>query len=112
MILAILYNVRTRALHRHPPFLEMWEWLWWAGLITFSLILIESLFVFDLFLVLLTEIIGLGTLVCIRFIRFPPILNAYTARLARERYFTKQKFTDPEATIKRRPARQPRRRRR
>ena len=112
VILAILYNVRTRALHRHPPFLEMWEWLWWAGLITFSLILIESLFVFDLFLVLLTEIIGLGTLVYIRFIRFPPLLNAYTARLARERYFTKQKFTDPEATIKRRPARQPRRRRR
>jgi hypothetical protein len=112
VILAILYNVRTRALHRHPPFLEMWEWLWWAGLITFSLILIESLFVFDLFLVLLTEIIGLGTLVWIRFIRFPPLLNAYQARLARERYFTKQKFTDPEATIKRRPARQPRRRRR
>jgi hypothetical protein len=112
VVLVILYNVRTRALHRHAVYLEMWEWLWWTGLITFSLVIIESLFVFDLFLVLLTEIIGLGTLVYIRFIRFPPLLNAYTARLARERYFTKQKFTDPEATIKRRPARQPRRRRR
>jgi hypothetical protein len=102
VILAILYNVRTRALHRHPPFLEMWEWIWWAGLITFSLILVESLFVFDLFLVLLTEAIGLATLVWIRFIRVPPMLEAYQARLAKERYFTRQRFSDPEATIKRR----------
>ena len=48
IVLTVLYNVRTRALHRHAVYLEMWEWLWWAGLITFSLILIESLFVFDL----------------------------------------------------------------
>ena len=102
VILAILYNLRTRALHRHPPFLEMWEWIWWAGLITFSLILVELLFVFDLFLVLLTEAIGLATLVWIRFIRFPPMLEAYQARLAKERYFTRQRFSDPEATIKRR----------
>jgi hypothetical protein len=112
VILAILYNLRTRALHRHPPFLEMWEWIWWAGLITFSLILVESLFVFDLFLVLLTEIIGLATMVWIRFIRFPPILDAYQARLAKERYFTKQKFSDPETTIKRRGGRRSQRRRR
>jgi hypothetical protein len=112
VILAILYNVRTRALHRHQIFLDMWEWIWWTGLITFSLIVVESLFVFDLFLVLLTEAIGLATLVWIRFIRFPPMLEAYQARLARERYFTKQKFSDPEATIKRRPSRRTQRRRR
>jgi hypothetical protein len=47
VVLVILYNVRTRALHRHAVYLEMWEWLWWTGLITFSLIIIESLFVFD-----------------------------------------------------------------
>ena len=47
IVLTVLYNVRTRALHRHAIYLEMWEWLWWTGLITFSLILIESLFVFD-----------------------------------------------------------------
>ena len=79
-MLTILYNVRTRALHRHPPYLEMWEWLWWTGLITFSLLIIESLFVFDYFIVLLTEIIGIGTLVWIRFLRFPPILAAHEAR--------------------------------
>ena len=40
--------------------------------------------------------IGLGTLAWIRFIRFPPFLAAYEARLAKERYFTKQKFADPD----------------
>ena len=73
-----------------------------AGLITFTLIVIESLFVFDYILVLATEIIGLGTLVWIRFRRFPPDLAAYEQRLARERYFTKQKYADPEATIRKR----------
>ena len=52
------------------------------GLITFSLLIIEAIFVFDFILVLATEIIGLGTLVWIRFIRFPPILRAHEQRLA------------------------------
>ena len=112
VVLGILYSVRTRALRKHPPYLEMWEWLWWTGLITFSLLIIESLFVFDLFLVLVTEAIGIGTLVWIRFRRFPPILAAHEARLARERYFSKQKFADPEATIRRRGSRRTQRRRR
>jgi hypothetical protein len=110
--LAILYTIRTRALHRHVPFLEMWEWLWWTGLITFSLLIIESLFVFDLFLVLITEIIGLAALVWIRFLRFPPMLEAYQARLARERYYTRARPADPESTIKRRTGRGNKRRRR
>ena len=49
-----------------------------------------------------TEVIGIGTLVWIRFRRFPPILAAHEQRLARERYYSKQKFADPEATIRRR----------
>ncbi len=102
VVLLILYNVRTRALHRHPPFADMWEWLWWTGLITFGLVIVGSLFVFDFFIVLLTELIGIGTLVWIRFRRFPPILAAHEARLARERYYTKQKFADPGATIRKR----------
>jgi hypothetical protein len=103
VVLLVLYNVRTRALHRHQPYVDMWEWLWWTGLITFSLLMIEAVFVFDFFIVLLTEFIGIGTLVWIRFRRFPPILAAHEARLARERYYTKQKFADPEATIRKRP---------
>src|SRR5688572_32803448 len=83
----------------------MWEWLWWTGLITFGLLMIEALFVFDFILVLATAIIGLGTLVWIRFFRFPPILRAHAQRLARQRYYTKQKFADPEATIRRRGGR-------
>ena len=113
VVLTVLYNVRTRALHRHPPYLEMLEWLWWTGLITFSLIIIESLFVFDFFLVLTTLIIGVGTLVWIRFIRFPPFFAAYETRLAKERYYSKQKYATPDATIKKRsPGRQQRQRRR
>ena len=111
VVVAVLYNVRTRALHRHVVYVDMWEWLWWTGLITFSLLLVESLFIFDFFIVLLTEIIGIGTLIWIRFVRFPPILRAYEARLARERYFTKQKFADPETTIRRRGGRRQQRRR-
>jgi hypothetical protein len=102
VVLVVLYWVRTRALHRHPPYTEMWEWLWWTGLITFSLIIVEAVFVFDFFLVLTTEIIGIGALVWIRFVRFPPMLHAYESKLARERYYTKQKFAEPEATIRRR----------
>jgi hypothetical protein len=90
----------------------MWEWMWWTGLITFSLLIIESLFVFDFFLVLATEVIGIGALVWIRYRRFPPILAAHETRLARERYYSKQKFADPEATIRRRGGRRSQRRRR
>ena len=113
IVLMVLYRVRTRALLRHQPYVDMWEWLWWTGLITFSLLIIEAIFIFDFILVLATEIIGLGTLVWIRFMRFPPILRAHEQRLARQRYYTKQKFADPEATIRRRggPRRQRRRRR-
>ena len=102
VVLTVLYNVRTRALHRHPPYLEMWEWLWWTGLITFSLLIIESLFVFDFFLVLTTEIIGIGTMVWIRFLRFPPFFAAYETRLATRALLLRQKFADPDATIKKR----------
>ncbi len=111
VVLIVLYNVRTRALHRHMVYVDLWEWLWWTGLITFSLLLVESLFVFDYFIVLLTQVIGIGTMIWIRFFRFPPILRAYESRLARERYFTKQKFADPEATIRRRGGRRQQRRR-
>ncbi len=104
-VLLVLYYVRTKALHKHQPYVDLWEWMWWTGLITFSLLIIEALFVFDFFIVLLTQIIGLATLVWIRFLRFPPILRAHEQRLARERYFTKQKFADPEATIRRRGGR-------
>jgi hypothetical protein len=109
--LVVLYNVRTRRLHRHPPYLDLWEWLLWTGIITFSLLLIGSIFVFHFVLVLLTAVIGIGTLIWIRFRRFPPILAAYEHRLARQRYLSRTKFTRPEATIKAKGGRRSRRRR-
>ena len=112
VVLGVMYAVRTRALHKHPPYVDLWEWLWWAGLITFSLVIVMALFVFDFILVLLTIVVGVGAMVWIRFFRFPPILRAHEQRLARERYFTRQKFADPEATIRRRGGRRQQRRRR
>jgi hypothetical protein len=111
VLVVILYNVRTRQLHRHPPYLDLYEWLLWTGLITFSLLLIESVFVFDFFLVLTTIAIGLGTLVWVRFRRFPPILAGYEHKLARERYFSRTRFARPEATIRPKLGRRSRRRR-
>jgi len=105
-----LYNVRTRQLHRHPPYLDLYEWLLWTGVITFFLLVMYGLFVFDFLFVLLTELIGLGTLVWIRFVRFPPILAGYERQLARQRYFSRQRFTRPESTIRTKPARRRRRR--
>jgi hypothetical protein len=103
--LVILYNVRTRALRHHPPYLELYEWLLWSGLIMFSLLIVFSLFVWDFIFVLLTMIGGSAILLWIRFYRFPPLFEAYARKLARERYFTRSKFAHPEATIRTKSAR-------
>jgi hypothetical protein len=98
--LLILYAIRTRRLHRHPPYLDLWEWLLWSGLITFSLLVVEAVFAFDFFLVLATLIIGLATLAWVRFRKFPPVLAGYERSLARQRYYSREKFAKPEATIR------------
>jgi hypothetical protein len=108
--LIVLYNLRTRRLHRHQPFLDLWEWLLWTGLITFSLLIVGSIFRFDFFLVVATAVIGLAALVWVRFRRFPPILAGYERGLARQRYYSRTKYVRPETTI--RPKAQRRRRRR
>jgi hypothetical protein len=114
VVLVILYNIRTRRLHRHPPYLEMWEWLLWTGLVTFSLLIVEALFVFDFFLVLATMFIGLGMLAWIRFRKFPPVLRAYEQRLARQQSLARTRgqvrASGPDATIRPRPNRRRRRR--
>jgi small-conductance mechanosensitive channel len=108
----LLYNLRTRRLHRHRPYLDLWEWLLWTGLITFSLLLVGALFAFDFILVLATALIGVATLVWIRFRRFPPIILAYERQLARQRYVSRQRASDPETTIRRRGGGRRQRRRR
>ena len=111
VVLIVLYITRTRSLHRHAPYLEMWEWIWWTGLITFSMILVGALFVFDFFLILTIEIVGIATLVWIRFRRFPPFLAAYEKQLAKQKYASARKYADPDATIRKRGGRRQRRRR-
>lgn len=110
--LVILYNVRTRQLKAHEPYLAMYEWLLWTGVITFGLLITYSLFVFDYLFVIVTLAIGLVAFVWIRFIHFPPILAAYEQKLARQRYFSRTKFSHPETTIRTRPAGRSNRRRR
>jgi hypothetical protein len=108
----ILYNVRTRQLRNHPPYLELYEWLLWTGVITFGLLLVYSVFVFDFLFVILTIAMGVGVFLWARFIHFPPILAAYEQKLARQRYFSRLKYAHPESTIRTRPTARPNRRRR
>ena len=110
-VLVVLYNVRTRALHRHAVYLDLWEWLLWSGLALFGLVLTASVFAFEFIVLLVILAVGLSTMVWIRFVRFPPMLRGYEARLAKQRYYTKTKFSKPEATIRPKTARRSKRRR-
>lgn len=95
-----LYLVRTRQLHKHQPYLELYEWLLWTGVIFFSLLLIYAVFHFDLIIVVSSIPVGLALLVWIRFVRFPPDLAAYEAQLAKQRYLSRFRYAHPEATIR------------
>jgi hypothetical protein len=107
----IFYNVRTRQLHRHSIYLQMYEWLLWTGVIVFGLMLVYFVFNFDWILVFWTLVIGLGTMIWIRFVRFPPYFRAYERQLAKQRYYSRDRFSHPESTIKAKSARRRRRRR-
>ena len=107
--LVILYNVRTRALHRHRVYTDMWEWLLWTGLVTFMMLVVGAVFIFDFVVVLVIGVAGLGTMVWIRFRRYPPMFAAYEQQLARQRYLSRQKSARPEATIRSRGSRRRRR---
>ncbi len=107
----IFYNVRTRQLHRHSIYLQMYEWLLWTGVVVFGLMLVYFVFNFDWILVFWTLVIGLGTMIWIRFVRFPPYFRAYERQLAKQRYYSRDRFSHPESTIKAKSARRRRRRR-
>jgi hypothetical protein len=96
----LLYNLRTRQLRRHQVYLKLYEWLLWSGVIFFFMLLVYALFHFDFIFVVVSIPVGVGILLWIRFVRFPPDLAAYETQLARARYYSKQKFAHPEATIR------------
>ena len=99
-VLLVAYAVRTRQLHRHRLYLEMWEWLLWTGLITFFLLTMGALFMFDFAIELVILIAGLSTLLWVRFWRYPALFEAYELQLARQRYLARAKASKPEATIR------------
>ncbi|HET8786010.1 MAG TPA: hypothetical protein VFM38_10270 [Candidatus Limnocylindrales bacterium] len=100
LVLIVLYTLRTRALHRHRLYLDMWEWLFWTGLITFFLVIVGAIFRFDFIVILVILFSGLGTLAYARFRRFPPLFEAYELQLARQRYLARARASRPEATIR------------
>ena len=96
----LLYNVQTRRLHGHPPLLNLQEWLFWTGLSFFGLLLVYAIFKFYFVFVLITLFVGIGTLLWIRFYRFPPLIASYNAIIRREQYLSQKRYTSPEATIR------------
>ena len=100
VVLIVLYVLRTRALHRHKLYLDMWEWLFWAGLITFFLLIVGAIFAFDFAVVLVILGSGLLTMAYARFRRYPPLFEAYEHQLARQRYLARTRQSRPEATIR------------
>ncbi len=109
VVLVVLYNVRTRALHRHRLYTDMWEWLLWTGLITFLLLTMSVIFLFDFAVVLVIELAGLATLLWVRFRRYPPLFDAYEPPRARRPNHTRQTPGRPAAAGRRRGARRRRR---
>ena len=112
IVTVILYNVRTRQLHRHEPLRNLQEWLLWTGLATFGLILVGAMFRFYFLFILLFIVIGIAVFVWVRFFRFPPYIEAYNEQVRRARFFSQARFRQAESTIRTRRSRQPQRRRR
>ena len=105
IVLIVLYVLRTRALHRHRLWLDMWEWLFWSGLITFFLLIVGSIFQFDFAVIVVILGSGLLTMAWARFRRYPPLFEAYEHQLARQRYLARSRQSRPEATIRSRNVR-------
>ena len=96
----VLYNVRSRALHRFEPLVTMQEWLLWTGFCTFGLLLIMSLFQWYFLFVLTTIVIGVACYVWVRFRHWPPEIAGYNQQLRRARFFSQARYKHPEATIR------------
>ncbi len=96
----VLYNVQTRRLKHHPPLLNLNEWLFWTGLSVFGLMVVYSIFQFYFVFMLGTLIVGIGTMIWIRWYRFPPLIVAYNAILRREQYLSQKKYASAESTIR------------
>ncbi len=99
----ILYNFQNSRLHAYPVFLDLNEWLMWTSIGIGSLLIMYSVFSFDFLFVIPTMVGGAILYLWIRFIHFPPLIDAYEERLARQRYFQRSRTSHPEATIRSKP---------
>ena len=111
VVTLIFYNFQGRRLHAYTVFLDLNEWLMWTSIGVFSLLLMFTIFGFDFLFVLPTMIGGAFLFLWIRFVHFPPLIQVYEERLARQRYF-QHKTSHPEATIRRQAPGKAKRRRR
>jgi hypothetical protein len=112
LVVSILfYNFQGRRLHAYSVFLDLNEWLMWTSVGVFALLLMFALFNFDFIFVLPTMVGGALLFIWIRFIHFPPLIQAYEERLARMRYFQRSKTSHPSETIRAKAAAKPKRRR-
>jgi hypothetical protein len=100
VVTVVLYNVQTRRYHRHPPLVNLQEWLFWTGLAFFSLLLVYAVFKFYFVFVLVTLVIGIGTFLWIRWWRFPPLIETYNLTLRREQYLSQKRYASADATIR------------
>lgn len=100
VVTIVLYVLRTRALHRHRLYLDMWEWLFWTGLIMNFLLVVGAIFKFDFAVILAILATGLAVMAWARFRRYPPLFDAYEHQLARQRYLARARSSRPEATIR------------
>lgn len=104
----VLYNVQTRRLRHHPVLVNLNEWLFWTGLAVFGLLLVYAIFKFYFIFVLITLVVGIGTMIWIRFVRFPPLIAAYNSILRREQYLAQKRYRSPESTIRAKGKQRPR----
>jgi hypothetical protein len=112
VLTVFFYNFQGRRLHNHPVFLDLNEWLMWTSVGVFSLLLMYTVFAFDFIFVLPTMLGGAFLFLWIRFVHFPPMIEAYEHKLARQRYFQRSRTAHPEATIRSKTASRSKRRRR
>ena len=108
----VLYNVRSRQLHRHEPLRTLQEWLLWTGLSMFGLILVGALFHFYFLFVFAFIVIGILTFIWIRFFRFPPMIAIYNEQIRRARFYSQSRYKAAEATVRSKKGRGAQRRRR
>jgi len=111
-IRVIFYNFQGRRLHQYSVFLDLNEWLMWTTIGVFSLLPALTVFSFDFIFVLPDDDRRGRLYVWIRFIHFPPLIQAYEERLAASATSKRSKTAHPRPRSAPRPPRKPKRRRR